>query len=133
MSKAKELRAFVEKALEEQGVARPYEFSIAGNAHQQVIFYVKGIRVKYQFPATPSDYRSMLNSRSSLKQAIRSASGHALSGASEKRSLLDARGLLPRQPDHVGAGRAGVSKFAPSVRDRWQTCSGKTRQAASRA
>lgn len=118
MSKAKDLKEFIETSLEDLGVARPYEFSIARNAHQQVIFYVKGIRVKYQFPFSPSDHRSKLNSRSSLKQAIRSASGHALSGASEKRSLLDARGLLPREPDHVGTGRAGVPKPAAPFYDR---------------
>ncbi len=74
MTKAKEFKFFIEQCLVQLGVEQPYEFSIAPNAHQQVVFYVDGVRVKYQFPYSPSDYRSMLNARSSLKQAIRSAS-----------------------------------------------------------
>jgi len=123
-SKAKELKAYVEQVLVDEGVARPYEFSLAANSHQQVVFYVKGIRVKYQFPFSPSDYRSMLNSRSSIRKAIRTASGHALSGAPARRSLLDDGCVLPRKPHHLGAGRAGVSKLAPSVRPRWRSCGG---------
>jgi hypothetical protein len=132
MNKASELREFVERVLVEEGVARPYEFSIARNAHQQVVFYVKGIKVKYQFPCSPSDHRAMLNSRSSVRKAIRTASGFALSGAPAQRSLLDARGLLPCQSHHVGAGRAGVSKLAPSVHGRWP-CPGQALKAGSRS
>lgn len=129
---AKELKAFVEQALVDEGVARPFEFSIAANSHQQVVFHVKGIRVKYQFPYSPSDHRSMLNSRSSVKKAIRSASRYALSGAPTQRSILDASSLLPSQPHHMGTGRAGVSKLAPSVHGRWP-CAGSAYKTASRS
>lgn len=112
---AKQLREYVEECLVDEGVARPYEFSIANNGHQQVLFHVKGIRVKYQFPFSPGDHRAMLNSRKSLRQAIRTASGRALSGAPTQRSLLHDRGVLPREPDDVGAGRARAPQPALTV------------------
>lgn len=79
-SRAKELRRFVEDVLIEEGVVE-YEFSVARNAHQQVVFYWKGVRCKYQFPFSPSDYRGMQNSRASLRQAMRAAERHAVPGA----------------------------------------------------
>lgn len=123
-SRAKELKRFVEDVLIEEGVTE-YEFSVARNAHQQVVFYWKGVRCKYQFPYSPSDYRGMQNSRASLRQAMRAAERHAVPGAPQGGSVLDARGVLPGQPHHVGAGGAGIFKYPPSVRPRWKTGSGQ--------
>lgn len=122
---ARELKEFIADALTEAGVVE-FRFSIARNSHQQVEFYHRGIRCKYQFPYSPSDYRGQENARASIKKVLRTAEGRALSGGAQDRTVLDAGGVLPRKPDYVGAGGAGVRHLKASVRGRWQACPGKT-------
>lgn len=120
MNKREELRLCVEQALVDEGIARPYRFTLANNAHQVVEFQHCGIAVKYQFPGTPSDRRAMHNARSSLRKRIRTAERLALSRDAAPRPVLDAGGVLPREPDDVGAGRAGAPKHPSKVLQSWR-------------
>lgn len=103
-AKGNEMRRAVRKFLQEFGIPEPYHFNITGGGHQRVTFLTGVVWSSYTFPGSHSDRRAIANTRTELRKVVRSRLGTAVPGGPEDRPVLDARGVLPRQPHHM-AGR----------------------------
>jgi hypothetical protein len=103
--KARDLREQVRTWLKEFGASR-CEFEVTGGCHQRVVFFVGQRRLSYVFSSTAGDRRTGQNTRSGLRHLIASATGSSLSAVSQGRPVLDAGGVLPREPHDVGGCRA---------------------------
>lgn len=106
--KGREAREHIERHLAEFGVPRPWEFGFTGGAHQEVRFVYLGRKVRFVFPGSPSDRRAFKNARTELRKILRATEGKALPAGPAERPVLDAGGVLPREPHDVGGRRGRV-------------------------
>jgi hypothetical protein len=98
--KGREMRKCVERCLDDAGVLS-YVFVFTGSGHQKVSFEHNGKKCSYVFPSTASDRRAEANTRSGVRRML-AATRASVPGAPARGPVLDARGLLPRQPHAVG-------------------------------
>lgn len=112
--KAKDLREQVGKWLEEFGASKCM-FEITGGCHQRAVFYVGERRLSFVFSSTTGDRRTAQNTKSTLRHIIASATGSSLSAVSQGRPVLDAGGVLPREPHDVAGCRARARGHSQAV------------------
>jgi len=104
MAIKKPLTDVVDRIMRDLGVEE-YQYE-QGRVHHKVHITVGPLTRFYTFSASSSDKRSALNMRSDIRRLVATlraaAQGTPLPGDPQGRTVLDARRLQPRQPDHVG-------------------------------
>lgn len=74
MSRMKEIREAVCRAVREQG-GQIIEVEQTKRNHQRCVWELGGRKLRYNFPLTPSDWRSTLNACSDVRRLCREAKG----------------------------------------------------------